>query len=67
MCRAGEEGGKRKREGDEMEALEAQVTGTNLPGFVSAGIVQPDQRAAQAGTAADDVSAATGALAWLLA
>ena len=64
--RAGEEGGKRKREGDEMEALEAQVTGTNLPGFVSAGIVQPDQRAAQAGTAAADASAAPGALARLL-
>lgn len=43
-----------------MEALEAQVTGTNLPGFVSAGIVQPDQRAAQAGTAAADASAAPG-------
>ncbi|CAL8465590.1 g5126 [Coccomyxa elongata] len=57
----GEEGGKRKREGDDMEALEAQVTGTNLPGFVSAGVVQPDQRAAQAGTAADDASAAPGA------
>ncbi len=50
-----------------MEALEAQVTGTNLPGFVSAGVVQPDQRAAQAGTAAADASAAPGKFAQLWA
>ncbi len=44
-----QEVGKRKRE-DDMTALEAAVTatsditGTRLPGFVSAGVVQPDQR-----------------------
>lgn len=27
-----------------MAALEAEVTGTRLPGFVSGGTVQPDQR-----------------------
>ena len=49
---AGEEGGKRKRGEDEMAALEAEVTGTRLPGFVSGGTVQPDQRT-QEGTPAD--------------
>ena len=51
---SGEEGGKRKRGEDEMAALEAEmVTGTRLPGFVSGGTVQPDQRALQEGTGAD--------------
>ena len=35
--------GKRKRD-DDMAALEAAVTHTRLPGFVSGGTVQPDQR-----------------------
>lgn len=34
-----------------MAALEAAVTGTNLPGFVSGGTVQPDKRAQDAGVA----------------
>ena len=47
--------GKRKRD-DDMAALEAAVTHTRLPGFVSGGTVQPDQAAHDApdanGTAA---------------
>ncbi len=58
-----QEVGKRKRE-DDMAALEAAVTHTRLPGFVSGGTVQPDRSAAEAeanGGAAADTQAAAGA------
>ena len=57
-----QEVGKRKRE-DDMAALEAAVTHTRLPGFVSGGTVQPDRSAAEAdanGGAADTQAAAGG-------
>lgn len=52
-----QEVGKRKRE-DDMAALEAAVTSSNvsttrLPGFVSGGTVQPDQRQEPQEDAAD--------------
>ena len=50
--------GKRKRGGDDMEALEATLEeGTRLPGFVSAGVIQSEQ---PPGTAADGGLAAAG-------
>jgi pre-mRNA-splicing factor SYF1 len=46
--------GKRKRGGDDMEALEATLEeGTRLPGFVSAGVIQPERPAGAADGAAD--------------
>jgi hypothetical protein len=53
--------GKRKRE-DDMAALEAavaasSVSATRLPGFVSGGTVQPDQRTT---AGLDDAAAAAG-------
>lgn len=60
--------GKRKRDGDEMEALEAAAAaegGTRLSGFVSAGVIQPEkapeQQAAAAAAPAAAVAAAGGA------
>ena len=62
--------GKRKRGGDDMEALEATMEeGTRLPGFVSAGVIQSEQppgAAADGGLAAgtegaDDGGAAASA------
>ena len=46
--------GKRKRGGDDMEALEATLEeGTRLPGFVSAGVIQPERPAGAADGTAD--------------
>jgi len=47
--------GKRKRDGDDMEALEAATleAGTRLPGFVSAGVIQPEKASDDGGTAAE--------------
>ena len=51
--------GKRKRGGDDMEALEATLEeGTRLPGFVSAGIIQSER---PAGAAEDTADAAADA------
>ena len=52
--------GKRKRDGDDMEALEAATleAGTRLPGFVSAGVIQPEKASDDGGTAAEAAAAA---------
>ena len=59
--------GKRKRGGDDMEALEATLEeGTRLPGFVSAGVIQSEQppgAAADGGLAAGAEDAQDGAAA----
>jgi len=57
--------GKRKRGGDDMEALEATLEeGTRLPGFVSAGVIQSEQppggAAADGGLAAGTEGAEDG-------
>jgi len=59
--------GKRKRGGDDMEALEATLEeGTRLPGFVSAGVIQSEQPpggAVDGGLAAGTEGAEDGAAA----
>ena len=57
-----EAGGKRKRNGDEMENLEAETmeAGTRLSGFVSAGVIQPEKTPDQLAAAAAAAAAGGG-------